>query len=160
MAHLNYYLDLCADAYIVNKDAVLLHLHKKYGIWVSPGGHIDPGEDPNEAVLREVWEEVGLKIELVGPAGWVKSDTDEYQDLVPPIFVNRHSINDTHDHSSLIFVATSETRDINPQAEEDKGVECRWVTQEELGELQKSDTRLRPEVYRYASIALKLVQGM
>ncbi len=159
MAHLNYYLDLCADAYIVNSNAVLLHLHKKYGIWVSPGGHIDAGEDVNEAVLREVWEEVGLKVELVGPAGWKKSDTNEYLDLVPPVFINRHSINDTHEHSSLIFVAKSEVRDINPQAEEDKGVECRWVTQEELDELQRTDPRLRPEVYRYASVALQMLSN-
>jgi 8-oxo-dGTP pyrophosphatase MutT (NUDIX family) len=160
MAHLNYYLDLCVDAYIVNGDAVLLHLHKKYGIWVSPGGHIDPGEDPNEAVLREVWEEVGLKIELVGPQGWIKSDTEEYSDLVPPMFINRHSINEMHDHSSLIFFATSAEGNINPQAEEDKGVECRWVTQGELDELKKTDSRLRPEIYRYASTALKHVQGI
>lgn len=93
----------------------------------------------------------------MGPEGWKKSDTDEYHDLVPPVFMNRHSINDIHDHSSLIFVAKSEVRDINPQAEEDKGVECLWVTQEELDELHKTDPRLRPEVYRYASTALKLV---
>jgi 8-oxo-dGTP pyrophosphatase MutT (NUDIX family) len=157
MTHLNYYLDLCADAYIVNGDAVLLRLHEKYNMWLSPGGHVDPGEDLNEAVLREVWEEVGLRVELVGPVGWMKSDTNEYHDLTPPVFINRHKINDTHDHSSVVFIARSSTRDINPQMEADKGVECRWVTQEQLDELHRTDPRLRPEVYRYASAALKLV---
>jgi 8-oxo-dGTP pyrophosphatase MutT (NUDIX family) len=69
MAHLNYYLDLCVEVYIVHADAVLLRLHEKYNLWTGPGGHIDPGEDCNEAALREVWEEVGLRVDLVGPIG-------------------------------------------------------------------------------------------
>lgn len=107
MAHLNYYVDLCTDAFIVNGGAVLLRVHEKYNFWMAPGGHVDPGEDINEAVLREVWEEVGLKVELVGPSTWTKQDFEINKDLVPPIFVNRHSINEHHDHSSFIFVATS-----------------------------------------------------
>lgn len=158
MAHLNYYLDLCAEAFVVHDDAVLLRLHEKYNLWTGPGGHIDPGEDPNEAVLREVWEEVGLRVELVGPAGWTKQDTESNLDLVPPLFLNRHKINDVHSHSALIFVARSESRDINPQAEADKGVTCVWVTQKELDTMKVEDRRLRPEVYKYASIALQLVR--
>lgn len=156
MAHLNYYLDLCAEAFIVNDGAVLLRLHEKYNIWVGPGGHIDPGEDPNEAVLREIWEEVGLKPVLIGPAGWIKQDTESNQDLVPPLFLNRHRINDVHDHSVLVFAAVSDTRDLDPQSEAEAGAECRWVTQIELDELAKHDSRLRGEVYRYASLALQL----
>ena len=158
MAHLNYYVDLCADAYIVNNGAVLLRLHEKYNFWIAPGGHIDPGEDINQAVLREVWEEVGLKVELIGPDAWIKQDFDINKDLVPPIFVNRHSINEHHDHSSFIFVAKSDSRDINPHEEASKNAECVWVTQEELDKMHKNDHRLRKDVYRYASAALTLVK--
>lgn len=158
MAHNNYYLDLCVDTFIVNNGAVLLRLHEKYNFWGSPGGHLDAGEDANEAALREVFEEVGLRVELVGPQGWVKSDTPTNFDLVPPLFVNRHPITDKHDHSSFIFAAKSSSREINPQTDEDQDVECRWVTQAELDELLKNDTRMRPEVHRYACAALSLVQ--
>lgn len=158
MAHINYYLDICAETFLVNNNAVLLRLHEKYAIWTGPGGHIDPGEDPNQAALREVWEEVGLKAELVGPAGWTKQDTKTNLDLVPPIFLNRHKINDIHDHSGLIFAARTESRTVNPQTEEDKGVLCVWVTQSELDAMVKEDTRLRPETYRYASTALSLIK--
>jgi len=156
MAHNNYYLDLCVDTLVVQGDAVLLRLHEKYNYWGAPGGHIDPGEDVNEAALREVWEEVGLKVELIGPDGWRKEDTKTNKDLVPPIYVNRHPINETHDHSGFIFAAKADSREINPQTEEDQGVECIWVTQTELDNLLKTDERMRPEVYKYASKALSL----
>ena len=157
MAHLNYYLDLCVEAFVVNKGAVLLRLHEKYNIWTGPGGHIDPGEDANEAVLREVWEEVGLKVTLVGPSGWEKVDTETNIDLVPPLYVNRHKINDTHSHSAFIFLAKSNSREINPQTEADKGAKCIWVTKEELDKLFNEDKGLRAEVYKYALTALNLV---
>jgi 8-oxo-dGTP pyrophosphatase MutT (NUDIX family) len=57
----------------VNEDAVLLRYHDKYDMWATPGGHIDAGQDANEAALREVWEEVALQVELIGPHGWVKT---------------------------------------------------------------------------------------
>ena len=39
---------------------VVLLLHKRVGIWLQPGGHIDPGETPWDAALRESTEETGL----------------------------------------------------------------------------------------------------
>lgn len=32
-----------------------------------PGGKIDPGETPEEAIRREIWEEVGVKVGAVKP---------------------------------------------------------------------------------------------
>lgn len=51
-----------ASAIVVtpDHDAVILHLHKRLGLWLQPGGHIDPGETPADAALREVREETGL----------------------------------------------------------------------------------------------------
>lgn len=41
-------------------------------IWHLPGGGVDFGEHPEEAVVREVWEETGLEVE-VGPSVRVDS---------------------------------------------------------------------------------------
>jgi 8-oxo-dGTP pyrophosphatase MutT (NUDIX family) len=49
-----------SSAVVVGKRGVILHRHKRLGIWIQPGGHIEPGERPEDAVLREVFEETGL----------------------------------------------------------------------------------------------------
>lgn len=38
--------------------------HKKSGLWLFNGGHIDVGETPEEALEREMGEEWGVKIKL------------------------------------------------------------------------------------------------
>lgn len=43
-----------------DQQKVLLVDHKKLGKWVQLGGHVDPGETPLEAAMREAQEESGL----------------------------------------------------------------------------------------------------
>ena len=45
---------------VVGPRGVLLHRHKRMGIWLQPGGHVDPGETPWAAAVRETTEETGL----------------------------------------------------------------------------------------------------
>lgn len=53
---------ITASSWILSNDlsSVLLINHKKYNIWVAPGGHVDEGELPSEAAVRETLEEVGV----------------------------------------------------------------------------------------------------
>jgi 8-oxo-dGTP diphosphatase len=39
---------------------LLLGDHRKSGLWLPPGGHVEYGEDPREAVAREADEELGI----------------------------------------------------------------------------------------------------
>jgi 8-oxo-dGTP pyrophosphatase MutT (NUDIX family) len=52
--------------FVVWEGKVLLHLHRELGIWLPPGGHIERNELPDDAAVREVLEETGVKAELVG----------------------------------------------------------------------------------------------
>ena len=45
----------------------MLLKHRRLGIWVQPGGHVDPGETPWDAARREGMEETGLTLRF--PAG-------------------------------------------------------------------------------------------
>jgi 8-oxo-dGTP pyrophosphatase MutT (NUDIX family) len=51
---------ITASAIMVGRRGVVLHRHKRLGIWLQPGGHIEPGEWPHEAARREAFEETGL----------------------------------------------------------------------------------------------------
>lgn len=50
-----------ASAIILDENSrILMHFHKKLQLWLYPGGHIEENEEPQEALLREVFEEVGV----------------------------------------------------------------------------------------------------
>ena len=54
--------------YFVPVDAanrcLLLGEHRKSGLWLRPGGHVEDGEDPRQAVRREADEELGISAEF------------------------------------------------------------------------------------------------
>jgi 8-oxo-dGTP pyrophosphatase MutT (NUDIX family) len=52
-----------ASAVVVGTRGTVLHRHRRLGRWLQPGGHIDAGETPAEAALRESTEETGLGVE-------------------------------------------------------------------------------------------------
>ena len=56
-----------ASAIVVSDDGsrVLLHRHKRLGLWLQPGGHIEPGELPWDGARREALEETGLPVDEV-----------------------------------------------------------------------------------------------
>jgi 8-oxo-dGTP pyrophosphatase MutT (NUDIX family) len=51
-----------ASAIVVGARGTVLHLHKRLGRWMQPGGHIDAGETPPEGARREAAEELGLEV--------------------------------------------------------------------------------------------------
>ncbi|ADB35935.1 NUDIX hydrolase [Kribbella flavida DSM 17836] len=45
----------------------LLVEHRNAGLWLPPGGHVEPAEDPADAAAREVAEELGIAAAFVDP---------------------------------------------------------------------------------------------
>ncbi|HEX5661729.1 MAG TPA: NUDIX hydrolase [Polyangiales bacterium] len=113
-----------ASAFVLSpeRDALLLILHGKLGLWLQPGGHVDD-EDVSllEAARREVCEEVGLReLQLLEPV---------------PLDVDIHDIparegEPAHQHFDVRFLFRAPTRAV--QAGSD-AKDARWVSLAELG---------------------------
>jgi ADP-ribose pyrophosphatase YjhB (NUDIX family) len=56
-----------ATAYVVAGDHTLLLWHPRLRMWLPPGGHCEPNEDPVQAAIREAREESGLEVDVIPP---------------------------------------------------------------------------------------------
>ena len=71
----------------IEKDGCFLMLYRNKkkddpceGKWVGVGGKFEPGETPEECLLREVWEETGLKLTEYRFCGIVHFVSDTWPD--------------------------------------------------------------------------------
>ena len=56
-----------STAYVVAGNRTLLLWHAKLRMWLPPGGHSEPNEDPVQTACREALEESGLEVEVIAP---------------------------------------------------------------------------------------------
>jgi 8-oxo-dGTP diphosphatase len=161
MPHIHEKIDFTVSAYIVYKDKVLLRKHDKYKMWLGPGGHIELDEDPNDAIIREAKEEVGLDIEIAGPSAFPENpdlyqyDPSHHKELAPPRFLNRHFVNESHEHVDLVYLARANTSHTK-QGENEISDEVRWFTAKEIDDPQYG---IHDDVKHYAKEALKILSS-
>ncbi|MBI4087274.1 MAG: NUDIX domain-containing protein [Candidatus Liptonbacteria bacterium] len=149
MPHIHEKIDFTVEVFVVHKNTVLLRKHDKYKMWLSVGGHIELDEDPNQAALREVKEEVGLDVALAGKIA--ESEVSEnFRELLAPRFLNRHRIHEAHEHVTMVYFSVSPTNKIS-QGKTEVSDELRWFTAEELDDPQYG---LRDNIRFYARKAL------
>ncbi len=104
---------LTGSAVVVGPKGVLLHRHKRLGIWLQPGGHIEPGETPWEAAKREAEEETGLTLAWPQPG-------------IPPLaHIDVHDGGRGHTHLDLRYVI-SPLGDDQPSPPEGESQDVRW----------------------------------
>lgn len=94
----------------------VLHLHKKLHLWLQPGGHVDSGEAPWEAALREAEEETGLPVRH--PAGGATL-----------FHLDVHLAAEGHVHLDLRYLLLCDEAEPAPPAGESQLV--RWFTLDE-----------------------------
>lgn len=97
--------DWAVATFVVWRGGVLLHRHAKLGLWLPCGGHVEPGELPDDAAVREVLEESGVPVRLVGAPPVASLDP---RALTPPRGVQVSRIADGHEHVDLIYLAVPE----------------------------------------------------
>lgn len=117
-------------AFVSRRGATLLHWHRKVGLWLPPGGHIEPGEDPVEAALREVIEETGMAVEIAPTAApFAYGDPPQLPApatiMVEPI--RAFGGDAAHQHIDLIYF----TRPLDHDAG-DPTAGWRWISRDQL----------------------------
>lgn len=105
-----------ASAIVMSHRGVLLHRHKRLGIWLQVGGHIDEGELPWDAAVREASEESGLRC-THPPAGPLLCHVDV------------HPGPRGHTHLDLRYLLESAGED--PCPPEGESPDVRWFTRSE-----------------------------
>jgi ADP-ribose pyrophosphatase YjhB (NUDIX family) len=94
--------DFTVATFVVRGNRVLLLWHRKLQMWLPPGGHVEPNELPDDAAIREVAEEAGVEVELVGERGLPIARPRQ---LVRPAGIQLEAIRPGHEHIDLIYFA-------------------------------------------------------
>ena len=107
---------ITASGLVIHNKKVLLIFHPFIKRWFQPGGHIDDGESPVDAAIREVYEETGLICVL---------DSEDPE----PIDIDVHEIpenpkkgEDSHLHIDLLYCLRVSRKE---QSAED--IACAWI---------------------------------
>lgn len=125
--------DFTVAVFVVHSGHVLLHPHPKLGIWLPPGGHIDAPELPDEAAVREVREESGLEIELIGERGIELDAPGIPEQLVRPAGIQLEDIHPGHQHIDLVYFA--QVLDASQEELPEVLPPMRWLQASELAEV-------------------------
>ncbi len=128
MPHIHEKIDWAVGVFVVYQNKVLFIKHKKLGIWLPVGGHVEPDEDPETAALRETLEESGLVVELVGERPSVNMPNGRC--LISPAYLDIHQISPTHQHIGMAYFARSHTDEVKLAPDEHDAI--RWLTKEDL----------------------------
>lgn len=108
---------ITASGLVIKDGAVLLIFHPYIKTWLQPGGHIDDGESPIDAAIREVYEETGLVCIL-------DSETSEPIDIdVHEIPENPTKGEDAHLHIDLLYCLK-----ISHQEKSEEDIAYAWIS--------------------------------
>jgi ADP-ribose pyrophosphatase YjhB (NUDIX family) len=141
---------ITASVYVVNKDKVLLHMHKKHKTLFPLGGHMEINEVPHETAIREVFEESGLSIELYNDEEPL--DLGRVEQLHRPIHILLENVGQPVENIDFIYFATTNNNELNPQKGESR--ELHWLSKDDI----ENNQNIKPHVKAIALEVLNIIK--
>lgn len=121
-------MDLVVAAWIFYKNKVLFIHHKKSGLWLPVGGHVEQDERLILALHREVKEEVDLEVNIVAPKPLV-SNTVVSKELPLPFRLAEY---ERSSGLKLTFDFIAKTNSDNVIIQEDEILAYKWLSFDEI----------------------------
>ena len=140
--------DFTATTFVVQEHCTLLLWHKKIKAWLPPGGHIEAGELPEEAALREVREETNLEVELIG----CQQQWGTVRVLHTPVCILLEDICPDPQHIDLIYFARVLGGEVRANPAEATGY--RWCDSSTL-----CGSEIAEDIRRLGQEAIETVMG-
>jgi 8-oxo-dGTP pyrophosphatase MutT (NUDIX family) len=140
MPHIHELYDFTVSAFVQHptEKKLLMIKHKKLGVWLQPGGHVELDEHPLETLYHELEEETGLKpsdYEILEPADHPQTSRTNIS-LPLPFNFHYHNFNETHRHIDLEYLVHAKTAAHTDDP--DGASDIQWLGHEELRRLQKA----------------------
>jgi len=127
--------NITVTAFIFHKGKMLLVFHKKLGKWMHPGGHVEVNEFFDEALRREIREEVSLEIEFIDVNKTINEKTGPKLWTAPrPFSVNNELLDGKRKIAIDYICIVKEPVKVNLQKSE--LLKYRWVREHELKKLK------------------------
>ena len=128
---------MIAEVAIVLNGKILLMAHKKLGNWWYTGGHINKGELPEEAAIREGREETGIAVELIN-CGTQKGLQPKNRAITPLCIAkgDYSYAQGKHRHYEIIFLARPKNGSTLFRRNKKESTAMGWFAMSELSGLE------------------------
>lgn len=133
----DYRNEFTSTGYVINlsKNKMLLIYHKKLKKWLPAGGHLEQNELPHECVIREVYEETGIKADFLKEQNEIKLSSATEAQVPSPYCILYELIPATHkdiEHKHIDFIYILQANESHLASPYTEINDAKWLTKDEI----------------------------
>lgn len=134
-----------------NGEKVLLVKHRKLGVWIYPGGHMEADENPVECAIRETKEETGINAEILSLLPFQISEGETRSTPYPLIIMDEivPYMEGPHRHFDILYIGISKEDKIRINSESE---DIKWFSKQEIKDLDTFENVKSIITYGFESI--------